>query len=90
MTTPQMVSSVSRAMEMDGYLGFSASRRIPFRVFLRRLTVSSPSTTAMTTLLFFASSDRSTIRMSLSNMPAPVMESPSTLTKKVAGGLLTR
>jgi hypothetical protein len=45
-----MVSSLSADTLMSGYLGFSACRTTPLAVIRSRFTVSSPSSTATTTV----------------------------------------
>ena len=54
-----------------------------------RFTVSSPSRAATTIEPSSGSTERSTTKMSSSWMPAPVIESPVTRTKKVASSFLT-
>ncbi len=47
-----------------------------------RFTVNSPSNAQITTLLETASIERSTTKISLLWVPAPIIESPSARTKK--------
>ncbi len=88
-TTPQTCSDSSR-ISIGGYLSLSGNSINRPCCRLSRLTVSSPSTMAMTTVLSAGSRDRSTMSRSPEWMPAPVMESPVTRTKNVAAGCLMR
>ena len=74
--------------QFDGSLrGFSDnSLMTPLRLY-RRLTIYSPSTSAMTILEDLGLRERSTMSVAPSKIPAPIMESPLTVKKKVAGGL---
>src|SRR5512142_407734 len=87
-TTPAIRSSCCGLMGL--YFGFAGTRYDASPLFFRNFMVHSPSTSAITMSPLFAVWPRSTMTRSPGRMPAPVMESPETLSRKEASGFVTR
>jgi pyrimidine-nucleoside phosphorylase len=76
-------------IEMGGYASFSEMSSCVSPRERNRFTTSSPYTAATTIEPSLGTIERSTTSTSSENIPAPIIESPSTRTKKVEAGFRT-